>query len=195
MDGKRTATRTVGWVLVALALVLLVIVVRRVGADWSEAIVQGLAALGGAWFWAYRSRPRVTLRLEMRGTTYLAVENVGNRVAKRVQVKSDPPIRLEETLQGDAEGEFGPVEDFGDMDRGQRYAVPVAWVGAEGNFVGLLEATTFEVSHESTWGFRRYKSTVRLGGAGVRRAARDDASTPLSKIAAGVGRIAQKRSR
>ena len=137
----------------------------------------------------------MTLRLEMKGTTYLAAENVGNRVAKRVQVKCDPPIRLEETLQGDAEGEFGPVEDFGDMDRGQRYAVPVAWVGAEGNIVGLLEETTFEVSHESTWGFRRYKSTVRLGGAGIRRAARDDASTPLSKIAAGVGRIAQKKSR
>ncbi len=192
MDRKRTTKRTAGWVLVALALVLLVMLVRRIGADWSEAIVQGLAALGGAWFWAYRSRPRMTLHLGMRrGLTYLDLENTGNRAAKRVQVRCQPPLSVKELLgTADDIGDFGPVENFGDMDRGQRYSVAVSVYGPD--MVSTLENTTFEVSHESTWGFRRHRSTLTFGGAGVRRGSSEDASTPLGKIASAVSGHGQK---
>ena len=191
LDGKRTMKRMVGWVLVALLLVLFVMLVRWVGAAWSEAIVQGLAALGGVWFWAYRSRPRVTLHLGMRGLTYLDVENVGNRAAKQVRIRCEPAIPVKEWLGADGDvDDFGPVEHFGDMDRGQRYSVAVAGYGA--HVVSGLENTTFEVSHESSWGFRRHRSTLTFGGAGVRRGSNENASTPLSKIVSVVSEHGQK---
>ena len=194
MNTRTTVKRTLGWLFVVGVLAGAVCVIRWAGSGWSEAIVQGLAALGGAWFWAYRSRPRVTLHLGMRGLTYLDLENVGNRAAKRVQVRCDPPLPLKEMLGATGDlGDFGPVEHFGDMDKGQRYSVAVAGYGP--NVVSALENSTFEVSHESTWGFRRHKSTLTFGGAGVRRGASEEASTPLSKIASAVSGHGQKLDR
>ena len=198
MDTKQKMKRAAGWLLVLGVLVLVTVVVARkgddwgvIGAEWGQAVVQGLAALGGAWIWAYRSRPRVTLHLGMRGLTYLDVENVGNRAAKQVQIRCDPPIPVKEWLGADGDvDDFGPVEHFGDMDRGQRYSVAVAGFGP--HVVSGLENTTFEVSHESTWGFRRHRSTLTFGGAGVRRGSSENASTPLGEIASAVSGHGQK---
>ena len=110
---------------------------------------------------------------------------------KRVQVRCQPPLSVKELLgTADDIGDFGPVENFGDMDRGQRYSVAVSVFGP--NIVSALENTTFEVSHESTSGFRRHRSTLTFGGAGVRRGSSEDASTPLGKIASAVSGHGQK---
>lgn len=76
------------------------------------------------------------------------------------------------------------------MDRGQSYTVAVAWHDAD--IASALENTTFEVSHESTWGFGRHKSTLTFGGAGVRRGSSEKASTPLGDIANAVSRQGPK---
>ena len=114
-----------GWLLAAIGVALVVALVLWAGDEWSEAIVQGLAALGGLWYWAFRSRPRVTLRLRNSNGLYLELANVGHRVAKQVTVRCNPPIPWEIAPRE----EFGPVEDFGDMDRGQRYVVLVGSPG------------------------------------------------------------------
>lgn len=191
MNTGTRARRILGRLLVLGVLAGAICLVRRAGSQWSEAIVQGLAALGGAWFWAYRSRPRVTLHLGLRGLIYLDVENIGDRAARGVQVRCHPPLPIKELMGATGDiGDFGPVEHFGDMDRGQRFSVAVAGFGS--NIVSTLENTTFEVSHEGTWGLRRYRSTLTFGGAGVRRGSREDASTPLSKIASAVSGHGQK---
>ena len=82
---------------------------------------------------------------------------------------------------------FGPVEDFGDMDRDQRFMMPVGSPGP--GIIDLLEQATFEVSHASTWGFRPYRSEIRFRGAGLRRSIREDA---VGQIATAVGGYGQK---
>ena len=80
MDKRRAMWRAVNWLLVAGVLVVVAVAVAQKGADWgktkaewSQVIIQGLAALGGLWFWLLRSRPRVTLRLRLSGTAFLDV--------------------------------------------------------------------------------------------------------------------------
>ncbi|MXW63034.1 MAG: hypothetical protein F4028_10230 [Acidimicrobiaceae bacterium] len=100
------------------------LLVWRAGSEWSEAFVQGLAALGALWYWAYRSRPQLTLRILCPDAFYLELMNVGNRVAKQVRVKCAPPVPLSELgIDSDESVVFGPVEDFGDMGPDQRYVV------------------------------------------------------------------------
>lgn len=82
------------WVLVALAGYSVGCFVFWAGAQWSEAIIQALAAIGGLWYWAYRSRPRVTLRLMKGVDMYLELTNVGNRVAKQVRLSSHSSVRF-----------------------------------------------------------------------------------------------------
>ena len=187
--------RAVGWLLVAGALVVAVAVAQK-GADWGETkaewgqvIIQGLAALGGLWFWLYRSRPRVVLRLKSSDGLYLELANVGSRAARQVQMKVDPPIPWKTTLVMAPREKFGPVEDFGDMDQGQRYVILVG--SAVPHTVDVLNATTFVVSHESTWGFRRRKSTRRFGGSGGRSDLGEGAATPIGAIAETVKRQQQ----
>ena len=184
MDKSQLRRQAVRRLPLAVAIVAFVVVPILVGRDWAEVAVQAEAALGAAWYWAYRSRPRVALQLGMRGLVYLDLENIGNRTARNVRVRCDPPINIFDKDQ------FGPDEDFGDMDRGQRYEVAIG-VPAKG-IVAELERSTIEVSHESTWGFRRYKSTIRLGGAGLRRASSEDTSSPVGRIAREVGEIDRK---
>ena len=163
MDKNRTMKRPPGWLLVAGVLVVLTVVVVLValkgpewkvtGAEWSQAIIQGLVALGGLWYAAYRSRPRVTLHLRIEQTlVYLDLANIGNRVARQVKVKCDPPIPLKKTLGPQHSHElFGLCESFGDMDRGQRYEMAVGKsMGSE--LADELDKATFTVSHKSTWG-------------------------------------------
>ena len=73
------------------------------------------------------------------------------------------------------------------MDRDQRFMMPVGSPGP--GIIDLLEQATFEVSHESTWGFRPYRSEIRFRGAGLRRSIREDA---IGRIAAAVGGHGQK---
>ena len=189
--------RAAGWLLVLGALAGLAVLLVRKGADWGETgaewgqvIVQTLAALGGLWYWAFRSRSRVTLRLLSSSGLYLELANVGNRVAKQVEVRCDPPIPWYETLAMAPRGEFGPVEDFGDMDRNQRYVVLVG--SPVPLTVDVLNETTFTVSHESTWAFRRRKSIIRFGGSGARSSLGEGAATPIGEIAETVKGHSQK---
>lgn len=128
MDTSRKMKRRRGWLLVAGVLVVLTVAVVLValkgrewgetGAEWSQVIIQALAALGGLWFWVYRSRPRVTLRVGMRDSIYLDLANVGNRVARDVQVTCKPPIPMDTIMTNPqlgrlAKGGFGaPVSLF-----------------------------------------------------------------------------------
>lgn len=176
------------WLLALAAIVLLWLLVAERADGWtSEAIVQVLAGLGGLGYWAYRSSSRVTARLSITSwaSASLYIENIGNRVAKQVRVECNPPIPTVEK-----EGEvrlFGPVEDFGDMDRGQCYRVPVVTHSMQ--LASVLEGSTFRVSHESTWGFRRRTSTIRFGGGSAERYTQEDPATSLDAIAAGVRNI------
>ena len=89
MDVRQTTKRAAALLHVAGVVALVVLFVLWAGAEWSEAIVQALAAAGGLWYWAYRSRPRVTLRLRNSNGVYLELANVGNRVAKQVKLSCD----------------------------------------------------------------------------------------------------------
>ena len=181
------------WLLVVGATAALAAITLWAGAEWSEAIVQAIAAaIGGLLYWLSRSRPRVTLRLLSSAGLYLELVNVGNRVAKGVVVSCRPPVRYKDTLGRDSLASreaFGPVEDFGDMDQNQRYVV---MVGIPGQAVETLENTTFEVSHESTWGFRRRKATFRFGGSGWRSTLGEGAATPIGEIATTVKKYEKK---
>ena len=188
MDKKQAMTRALSWLLVNGVLVVLVVLVTLTvtewdgtTAEWSQAIIQALAALGGLWFWLYRSRPRVVLRLKSNAGLFLELDNVGSRVAKKVEMRVDPPIPWKTTLVTAPREQFGPVEGFGDMDQGQRYVVLVG--SAVPHTVDVINTTTFVVSHESTWGFRRRKSTRRFGGSGGRSDLGEGAATPIGAIA------------
>ena len=118
MEQGSRAKRVV-WLLLGIVVVLLAaLLVWLVGSEWSEAIIQGFAALGALWYWAYQSRPRVNLRWLFSGAHYLELTNTGNRVAKQVQIKCDPPIPWNKTgIDPDGSNtrpyHFGPIEDFG----------------------------------------------------------------------------------
>ena len=189
---KKKGALALRWLVVAVAIAALMAFALWAGAEWSEAIVQAIAAIGGLLYWLSRSRPRVTLRLISSGGLYLELLNVGNRVAKGVVVSCDPPIRYKDTLGRDSLASretFGPFEDFGDMDRNQRYVV---MVGTPGRAVETLEKTTFEVSHERPWGFRRRKATFRFGGSGWRTTLGEGTATTMGDIATTVKKYEQK---
>ena len=190
MPAKTITKRVAGWLLVVVLVLLLIWFMDEFGIEWSsEAIIQALAGLGGLGYWAYRSSSRVTARLAVKYgfTASLYIENVGNRVAKQVRVECDPPIPIEE--REDKVRLFGPVEDFGDMDRGQCYRVPIV-MGQE-QVDSVIERSTFKVSHESTWGFRRRKSTIRFGGS-AERYTQEDAATSLEAMARELSSIDRK---
>ena len=183
------AKQVVWWLVALVGVVLAALSVWLVGSEWSEAIVQGLAALGALWYWAYRSRPRVNLRLLFSGGLYLELTNTGNRVAKQVQVKCNPPIPWNETGITSDEGNtreflFGPIEDFGDMAPDQRYVCNFG--NASAQTVEVLDTTRFEISHESTWGIRRRRSKIRFGGSGARRSMPEVTATPFDEISQAV---------
>ena len=176
MDTKQKMKRAAGWLLVLGALLAVTVLLAWKGAEWGETraewgqvIIQGLAALGGLWYAAYRSRPRVTLQLRIDKTlVYLDLANVGNRVARRVKVKCEPRIHLRETLSPDQSNEwFGPCEDFGDMDRGQRHTMAIGG-SMGGGLGGVLDTVTFTVSHESAWVFGPRESSLQFRGSGLR---------------------------
>ena len=188
MDKNQAVKRAAVWLLVMGVLAALVVLVPlavkdwdTTTAEWSQAIIQALAALGGLWFWLYRSRPRVVLRLKSSDGLYLELTNAGSRAAKKVEMRVDPPIPWETTLAMAPRGQFGPVEDFGDMDQGQRYVVLVG--SPTPHTIDVLNATTFIVSHESTWGIRRREFTRRFGGSGGRSDLGEGAATPIGEIA------------
>lgn len=195
MPVKTICKRIAIWSLAVAVLVLLWLCVPVLADEWSsEAIVQGLAGLGGLVYWGSRSRSRVTIKLSVRHnfSADISIENVGNRVARQVRVKCKPPIPLwqdgppistRQTQEEDDESgrHFGPVEHFGDMDRGQRYIVPLVW--GDRGVEDVLEQRTFEVSHESTWGFRRRRLTLRFGGGSKGRYIQADATASLERIA------------
>lgn len=183
--GAKSRLKRVGWWLAAVsAVVLSVLLAWGVGSEWSEAIVQGFAALGALWYWAYRSRPQVNLRLLHSGGLYLELMNTGNRVAKQVRIKCDPPIPWSETgvtAVGSTErGQFGPIEEFGDMAPDQRHLIIFGTPSPR--TAEALDATRFEVSHEGTWAVRRRKIPMQFGGSGARVSPRDITATPFGEI-------------
>ena len=189
MERRSRAKRVVWWLVIMVGVALAALIVWLVGSEWSEAIVQGLAALGALWYWAYRSRPRVNLRLLFSGGLYLELTNTGNRVAKQVRIKCDPPIPWSNTgITSDGantrEYLFGPIEDFGDMAPNQRYVV---FFGSPlPQIVEALDTTGLEISHESTWGIRRRRFNMRFGGSGVQRSSPDITATPFDEISQAV---------
>lgn len=58
------------WLLAAAAIAAIIAFALWAGAEWSEAIVQAIAAIGGLLYWLSRGRPRVTLRLLSRSGLY-----------------------------------------------------------------------------------------------------------------------------
>ena len=181
--------RVVWWLVIAVGAALAILLVWCVGSEWSEAIVQGFAALGALWYWAYRSRPRVNLRLLFSGGLYLELTNTGNRVAKQVRIKCDPPIPWSNTgITSDGGNTrqylFGPIENFGDMAPDQRYVCNFG--NASEQTVEVLDTTRFEISHESTWGVRRRRSNMRFGGSGERRSMSEVTATPFDEISQAV---------
>ena len=168
------------WLLLVGGVLVVLVLCLWAGAKWSEAIVQGAAAIGGLLYWDYRARPRVTLRILSGNGLYLEFVNVGNRVAKHVEVRCEPPIPWETKLTTPG-AVFGPVEHFGDMDRNQRYVILIRNQTPES--ADLLEKTTFEVSHGSNWGFGRRKSTIQVRGLGWRGSLEEGAATPIGEIA------------
>ena len=181
MDIKGWKSRVGRWLLVAGVIAAFTVVPLLVGNDWADVVVQAEAALGVAGFWAYRNRPRVTLRLRNNNGLYLELANAGNRVAKQVTVNCKPVLPWKTLLATAAREEFGQDEDFGDMDRGQHYVVMLGSLGE--HTASVLEKTSFVVSHESTWGFRRHRSTIRFGGSGGRSTVREEAPTAIGEIA------------
>ena len=181
---KRRLKQACVGLLVAGAVAGLVWLVMKAGAEWSEAIVQALAAIGGLGYWAYRGRPRVTLRLLGSSLDlYLELTNVGNRIAKRVTITCDPPIPWDVTVRGAPKDKFGPIEEFGDMDRNQRYVVLFGHSGRPES-IEALDKTTFEVSHDIAWGLRRRKSTMRFGGSGLHYSfSSESVGTPMGEVA------------
>lgn len=184
MAAMTRAKRIARWFVVAAAVALAALLVWGVGSEWSEALVQGLVALGALWYWAYRSRPRVNLRLLHSGGLYLEMMNTGNRVAKRVRIKCEPPIPWSETgvtaIGSTERNQFGPIEDFGDMAPDQRHVIIFGTPSPR--TAEALEAVRFEVSHEGTWGFRRWKIPMQFGGSGARSSLRDITATPLAEL-------------
>ena len=189
MKRRSRAKRVVWWLVIMVGVALAALIVWLVGSEWSEAIVQGLAALGALWYWAYRSRPRVNLRLLFSGGLYLELTNTGHRVAKQVRIKCDPPIPWSNTGITSDGGDtrqylFGPIENFGDMAPDQRYVCNFG--NASEQTVEVLDTTRFEISHESTWGIRRRRSKMRFGGSGARRSMSEVTATPFDEISQAV---------
>ena len=177
---RRGMTKVGVWLLSAIGVLVIWLLCFWAGAKWSEAIVQGAAAIGGLLYWDHSTRSRVTLRILSSDGLYLEFVNVGNRVAKDVKVRCVPPIPWEAnwTTPG---AEFGDM-DFGDMDRNQQYVILISSPTPES--ADQLEKTTFEVSHETgIWGFRRRKSTIRVRGSGWRASVEEGAATPIGEIA------------
>ena len=183
-----TAKRSVLWLLAAATLAALITFTLWVGSEWAEAIVQAVAAAGGLGYWMYRSRPRVTLRLWQRdGGVYLELANVGNRIAKRVRLHRDPPIAAHPSEIT----RIGPAEDFGDMDRGQRHTLLISYPDG----IGTLEKSIFRLSHDRTFWFGRYTSTVDMGGSGWNWLDQGDAGTPIAHIFAYLKKHAKDQER
>ena len=163
------------------------------GAGWAEVAVQAAAGLGGAGIWVWRGRPRVTLRLGLRHSIYLDIENVGNRAAKDVRVNCTSGIHFVKPREGrDPERVFGPEEQFGDMDRGQRYEVPILLAGE--NSQDVIDGLVFEVSRQRIWGLGRHGQTLALGGPGLRLSTQENSATPLAGIADDTAQIKESLS-
>ncbi len=160
-DRERIA---IAWSLALLLAMGVVAAVRLAGAEWSEAFVQGLVAIGGVLALTYRNRPRVRIRFLHRHALYLEIVNTGNRVAKQVVVNVHPPIDYRSTGRGSVGGreEFGLREGFGDMDRDQRYVV---YLGSSAK-VPFTKDTVFEVSYKRGWWFGWQSVRVTYGGSG-----------------------------
>ena len=151
------------------------------GHEWAEAIVQTAAGLGGLGYWAYHTRPRITLRIiKTRRYAYLELRNVGTRPARQVRIHCEPFGLFGIVKDDKAWKRFGPVERFGDMDRNQRNTV---MIGKGGELLhNYLDKNSFTVSHEPTWGFRKRTSTFKFGGSGWRKTFERDHATPLGEL-------------
>ena len=185
------------WALGALLLgVAVTLLLRRVGsgAGWAEVFVQAAAAIAGAGLWVWRGRARVVLRLGLRHSIHLDIENVGNRTAKDVRVNCIGGIHFLPPREGrEAERVFGPEECFGDMERGQRYQVPILLAG--GHTKEAWGGLVFEVSCQGARGFGRPSKRLTLGGPGLRLSIQDGSATPLAGIADDMGGIKETLGR
>ena len=175
-----------GWALTAAALAAAIWGIIAAGPEWAEAIVQGIAAVGGVVYWLYRSRPKVTLRLwEHANGVYIELANTGNRVAKQVKLHCDPPIPYSTaTATSRRSKRIGPTEDFGDMDRGQRHTLLIRLKPKSGRALDTLEKSVFQVSHNRAFWFGRHTSRLDMGGSGWHWLSYTDAGTPLSYMSA-----------
>lgn len=175
-DTDIAGTRAALWLLVLVTVYALVRFILWADAEWAEAIVQAVAAAGGLGYWMHRSRPRVTLREWHRhGNVYIEVANVGNRIAKNVELSCKPPIPFDPSSRR----EMIDIEQFGDMDRGQRHTLMIQLRSGH----DTMEATVFAVSHDRTFWFGRHTSTLDMTGSAWKWILRSDAATPLDDIA------------
>lgn len=163
--------------------------VGEMEAQWAEVAVQLLALLGGVlYYWRYKSRPRVSLRLAIHYLTYLEVVHVGGRTAKGVQVEARPALDLEKTIGGSLEGRtFGPVEHFGDMAADQKYNIAVALASRSDIQSGLN--TEFRVSWKGPLWWRHKSGWLSLGGSGLGHASVEDMTTAQGQAAQSLDEI------
>ena len=179
------AKRASLWLLALVTLYTLIRFILWADAEWAEAIVQAVAAAGGLGYWIHRSRPRVTLREWHRhGNVYIELANVGNRIAKNVELKCKPPLAFDPVSRR----EMIDTEQFGDMDRGQRHTLMIQLQ----NTHDTMDATIFTVSHDRTFWFGRHKSTLNMTGSAWTWILRSDAATPLDDIATAVQKLTDK---
>ena len=159
------------------------------GAQWAEFAVQLAALVGGfLYYWRYKSRPRVSLRLAIHHFICLEVVHLGGRTAKDVQVEVEPPLDLEKVVRSSSEGEvFGPAERFGDMAAGQQYNIAVTLASKDDILDGL--DTKFRVSWEGPFGLRRKSGWMKLGGSGLEHAGFGDATTAQGRAAESLDEI------
>lgn len=177
----RLLRRLVPWLFALVLLAALTTFVLWAGPQWSEAIVQALAAIGGLLYWRYRTKPRLSLRLHYRGAAlYFQLTNIGNRTARQVELHCEPPIEWKDE-------QIGPVERFGDMAAGQRYTLMIGF----SSDVDTPKRTTFRLSHDRRF-LKRHVETMRLGGSGWSWTVPTDSGTPIHDLAESVNKIDKK---
>lgn len=171
-----------GWALGAAALIAAVWGVVAAGPEWAEAIVQGVAALGGFGYWLYATRPRPTLTVRSyQGLIYIDIVNMGNRIAKQVSLHSDPPVGLHSNQSPDR---HGLDNTLGDMARDQKYTFVLSFSKGQ-----TLQKTAFILSHKHPFGFGRQVSTLALGGEAWAWSLQEQSASPTGAMVESISSI------
>ena len=173
-----------GWALAVAALAAAVWGVVAAGPEWAEAVVQGVAALGGLGYWLYATRPRPTLTVRSyQGLIYIDIVNVGGRIARQVRLHSDPPVGLHANQSPDRRGLDSTL---GDMAQSQKFTFVVSFPQGQ-----TLQKTTFILSHKHPFGFGRQASTLVLGGEAWAWSLQEQSASPTGAMIESISSIDQ----